>query len=455
MSSLQLRSPHATLGGITHLARLVDKIRVFNRGGLSPDYASKLGIGFDGFVCEFLGLEYARFRAALTDTDMSDDAAVAWIQKEIDWPSEQRILFFNTFIRSRGWRDNFRDRLPLRLAEIGIDDDGSIKTCCEMIDTDEGRPVPRLAAAGKRTDGSGPDLPAPVRQRAAIFQEHARPLAPQPTGEHAHLPKIAGIKAIAFDIYGTLIISGTGDISLAENEDRSAQLATALAKAGVGNFPSDPPLADRFHRTIKAAQEKRRREGITYPEVEIRAVWKAFLGELQAEGATFDPLAAAALECLAIDYECRVNPVWPMPYLAPTLSTLASKGLTLGIVSNAQFYTRLMFPAFIGVPLADLGFALDCCIYSYAEREGKPSTVLYEKLATRLKGRGISPAETLYVGNDLRNDVWPAQLVGFKTALFAGDKRSLRWRRDDPRLETVLPDAIITDLWQILQIVSG
>lgn len=454
MSSLNLRSPHATLGGVAHLARLVDKIRAFNQGELPEDYHPKLGVAFDGFVCDFLGLDYAAFRRAMTLLNFDDDEALAWIKMQLVWPSEQRILFFNTFLRSRGWRDSFRETLPLRLDSMGIDDDGSIKTCCEMIDIDEGRPVPQLPIEGEPADGSGPELPASVVRRAAIFQEHAQPLDAEPTSEVPDLPKLGPIKSVVFDIYGTLIISGTGDISLAENEDRSTQLKAALAQAGINAVAKDTPLADRFHAAIKAAQNQRRADGIEYPEVEIREVWTDFLTALSAEGPSFEVPTGETLERLAIDYECRVNPVWPMPNLAPCLASLAAQGLTLGIVSNAQFYTKLMFPAFMGVPLADLGFALDCCVYSYSEREGKPSTALYEKLATRLKARGIKPNETLYVGNDLRNDVWPAQLAGFKTALFAGDKRSLRWRKEDARLESVRPDAIITDLWQIPELVS-
>ena len=108
-----------------------------------------------------------------------------------------------------------------------------------------------------------------------------------------------------------------------------------------------------------------------------------------------------------------------------------------------------MFPAFLGRDLEGLGFWPDLQVYSYQEREGKPSTALYEKLATRLQAHAITPRETLYLGNDRRNDVWPAQQVGFKTVLFAGDQRSLRWRRDDERLANVQPDAVINGLWEL------
>ena len=40
------------------------------------------------------------------------------------------------------------------------------------------------------------------------------------------------------------------------------------------------------------------------------------------------------------------------------------------------------------------------------------------------------------------------------TVLFAGDKRSLRWREGDPLVEGCKPDAVITDLRQIAELID-
>ena len=67
---------------------------------------------------------------------------------------------------------------------------------------------------------------------------------------------------------------------------------------------------------------------------------------------------------------------------------------------------------------------------------------------------GISPEETLYVGNDKLNDIWPAAQLGLKTALFAGDQRSLRLREDDTRCSDLEPDLIITKLSQLPDLIE-
>ena len=56
----------------------------------------------------------------------------------------------------------------------------------------------------------------------------------------------------------------------------------------------------------------------------------------------------------------------------------------------------------------------------------------------------------LYVGNDMLNDIYPAAKAGFKTALFAGDSRSLRLRKDKPKCKYLSADIVITDLIQLL-----
>ena len=115
------------------------------------------------------------------------------------------------------------------------------------------------------------------------------------------------------------------------------------------------------------------------------------------------------------------------------LQFIQERGLTMSIISNAQFYTELLFEAWADRSVASLNFSPACNVWSYQELIAKPSTQLYSIAANRLfQQHAIHPAEVLYVGNDMRNDIWPAQKIGFKTALFAGDERSLRRRENDP-----------------------
>ena len=97
----------------------------------------------------------------------------------------------------------------------------------------------------------------------------------------------------------------------------------------------------------------------------------------------------------------------------------------------------------------DLGFEPKLQIYSYQYGLGKPSARLFEPAVDELRKRSIDPDEAIFVGNDMLNDILPATQVGFRTALFAGDARSLRMREDDARVSKIAPDLILTELGQL------
>jgi putative hydrolase of the HAD superfamily len=276
-------------------------------------------------------------------------------------------------------------------------------------------------------------------------------LSPQPAGEEPVLRALPGIRAIVFDIYGTLFISGSGDISLARAENRSPAVAAALATAGYKVLQAEADWSGSLLALIERFRADRGREGIEFPEVRIEEVWSALAGEATAAGWL---RGDGDIELAIVDHECRVNPAWPMPGLGETLAGLRQAGLPMGIVSNAQFYTPLLFSALMGGSIDELGFDPGLQVWSYLEREGKPSTALYRKLKYKLESASISAEQCLYVGNDIRNDIWPAGELGFRTALFAGDARSLRRRAEDPDCRDVRPDLVLTDLRQLLEVIG-
>lgn len=285
------------------------------------------------------------------------------------------------------------------------------------------------------------------------IREHSSPLEPRPTGLDALLPPLPEIRAVCFDVYGTLLISASGDIGLTLKEYRSATIAEALRETGFSIKGPSGDFADTFYNILRQHSDARRSEGIEFPEIRIDKVWQDFLALLQSGNRLSghgDPHSAA------IAYECRINPVWPMPGAAKLLHELAQRRVPLGIVSNAQFFTPLLFPALLHKNLSDLGFSSDLRIWSYEEQIGKPERSLYQLLAFRLSSLfDLQPHQCLYVGNDMRNDIAPAAASGFRTALFAGDERSLRLRKGDSLVGRTKPDVILTELNQLLTVLPS
>ncbi len=193
------------------------------------------------------------------------------------------------------------------------------------------------------------------------------------------------IRAVLFDVYGTLLVSRAG-----------------------GSHP-DPELREAIARVHAASPHP-------FPEVDIREIYAGLRPEL----------TAAEIEALAMEQECAFNPVSAMPGAVDTLRTLASSGMALGLVSNAQFYTVPILERCLGASLAGLGIDPALCQFSYALRRAKPDPVIFHAAQEALAQRGIEPAAVLYVGNDVRNDIDPARATGFRTALLAGDPEIVR-----------------------------
>ena len=268
--------------------------------------------------------------------------------------------------------------------------------------------------------------------------EYLKPLVPLRT-ELNPSGKLSGkVKCVLFDIYGTLFISGSGDVGTAKSETRiNTDLESLLLRYGIRERPQD--LLRKLFRAIEERHQERKQHGVDYPEIEIDRIWAEILRLRDLD----------VVRDFAAQYDLIVNPVYPMPHLREALSACRSGGLEMGIISNAQFYTRSLFHWFLGTDPEAIGFRRDLLLYSYRFGYAKPSKHMFIEAVDRLGKMGIEPPGVLYLGNDMLNDVLPARAVGFQTALFAGDARSLRLRKEDPRCSGLSPNIVITDLIQL------
>jgi putative hydrolase of the HAD superfamily len=284
-------------------------------------------------------------------------------------------------------------------------------------------------------------------QRVDSIRRLCLPLEPIPTGESPQLAKLPRIRAVLFDIYGTMFVSGSGEVGTARQAAREDAMAEALAVCAAQIQGPASSAMDLFFQAIEQSHERSRQQGVQYPEVDILAIWRAVLVELaRQELIGKQEWEINEIKRLAVEYEGRANPAWPMPGLDSCLAVLREKGILLGIISNAQFYTLELFPALLGERAESIGFDPKLQFYSYRHGCAKPGTELHEMAGHSLAERGILPEEVLYVGNDMLNDILPTRRVGFRSALFAGDRRSLRRRDDDPRVRGLIPDIVLTRL---------
>ncbi|WP_169311873.1 HAD family hydrolase [Gracilinema caldarium] len=239
---------------------------------------------------------------------------------------------------------------------------------------------------------------------------------------------LSDIRVILFDIYGTLFSSAAGDIGtegppLFKCPEPDSVLTCYEQEAAYFR----KAVLER-HLTAYAVTP--------YPEVRVEEIWEAYQDKPEnLSGAEY-----------ALRYELEHNPVTPMPGALNCIRTLLEKGFELGIVSNAQFYTPLLFKAFWGADPIELGFTEAFIAYSYIHGRAKPDPELFKIVLDEVRSKGYQVDECLYVGNDMLNDVFGAKNVGMRAALFAGDKKSLRLREDNPLCKDLLPDLVIDSL---------
>ncbi len=268
------------------------------------------------------------------------------------------------------------------------------------------------------------------------------PLSPIPTGLKPSGSLHPPAACVLLDVYGTLFISASGDLHSFEIDPAKRETLRVLLERW--RVPGTPEiLVKQLLTAIQASHTRLKARGVDFPEVRIERLWNSLL--------RFDEPRRS--KAFAAEFESVANPVHPMPRLREFLAGLKDRKILMGILSNAQFYTPALFKKYLGSGLKDLGFRKDLIFFSFQFGWAKPSLFLYEKAEARLRAEGIAAKQVLYVGNDMLNDILPARKVGFKTALFAGDARSLRLRKEDPRCRGVKPDLVVTDLIQILNFV--
>lgn len=294
------------------------------------------------------------------------------------------------------------------------------------------------------------------------FLDNLEKLKPIPTSADPLVYRDRDIKAVVFDIYGTLLISSSGDIEEAELSVNN--VLNSFEAVGISLNGSDKKLSAAFviseylgkiqeHKHIKNIHENQ------FPEVDTREIWFEVFKILQSMRIISGNIDKKKILEFAFIFELLSNPVYPMPGMKNIIKYLNQKKIPLGIVSNAQFYSPPIMNYFL---LSELSknenieyFDAELLMFSYKFLKSKPDLSLFQALIPLFKRKySLDPKNILFVGNDMLKDIMPSSMCGFKTALFAGDKRSLRLREDKDLLKKFKPDFIVTELKQIKKILA-
>ncbi len=230
------------------------------------------------------------------------------------------------------------------------------------------------------------------------------------------------VRAIIFDVYATLLQVGAPP---ADAEARWTELFAEML--------GEPPSLSRTEFSVRSSQviaqqhAAARVRGIRCPEI----LWPSIVSEV-LPGLSRWPtkkFEEFIFRQMQIGRTLRLA-----DHAGECLRHLNEKGSPLGIASNSQHYTlRELGEALHGAGLNLSLFDPHLCFWSFQNGFSKPDSHVFQILTARLEARGISPGETLMVGDRLDNDIQPArahgwqawQLVSKSQAGLSGDWREL------------------------------
>ena len=137
------RSPKALLGGMAHLGRFIDKIRMRHAGKIQ-EY-NYITVGFDKYLVDFLQIDPKAFEQRVL-AGGTDEELLNWVKANSRKPSDQEIAQWSQGLLASGPKDDAaQQRFQGRLQEVAmkravaVSSLPPVSTWADVIELDEGR----------------------------------------------------------------------------------------------------------------------------------------------------------------------------------------------------------------------------------------------------------------------------------------------------------------------------
>lgn len=282
---------------------------------------------------------------------------------------------------------------------------------------------------------------------------------------------LPGIKAVTWNVYGTLLRITDGDLLLLPAQEVRMQVALEKTIQEFNMWQSmtrksGAPWQHLFTQYKEVLEEMQ----LTVPakkgdigQVSTTKIWRKLISRLEQKQYEYDldfygdPDEYS--EKVAFFFHSCLQGVAAMDKAAAVVKAVADAGLDQGLLADGQSFTLTQllraFQATTKLPPLSRLFAAECVVVSFDVGVKKPSRTLFATAVEAFAKRGLEPAEVLYVSNRWPDDLTVAKQTGFRTALFAGDKNSLQASAPELLTSDLRPDRLLTELTQIRNLLEA
>ncbi|MEZ6059015.1 MAG: HAD family hydrolase [Planctomycetaceae bacterium] len=295
--------------------------------------------------------------------------------------------------------------------------------------------------------------------------------APTPVRAVPKLKPLPGIRAVLWDVYGTILRTSDGGFSLFPNDE--VRLQIALDKTihefhmwhSMYRKPGPPwksminQYRDYAQRLSMMAPERRG----DFTDVDLVDVWEGIVDRLYDKDYSYDAGIYGDVRqlCQKIAYffHCNLQALEARCGAVQVMTDLAALEIQQGLLADGQSFTMVQLLRALGaqgtLPPLPTVFCPETILFSHQLGVKKPSKSLFSTACEELRSIGIAPEETLHVSCRLTTDLVPAKAAGMKTALLAAEKNGLEAPVEMLKDSATRPDRLVTDLTQISDIVGG
>jgi FMN phosphatase YigB (HAD superfamily) len=316
-------------------------------------------------------------------------------------------------------------------------------------------------------------MPLTLEQYAAYLDTRdlswPAPLPVTTPSARPHLRRLPGIRLVTWNLYGTLLAIGDGELHFEHPNTFIMELAldkTLQEFKMWGSMTRKPGQPFEYLRQLytKALDEQRLAPSHKekHPELSAERVWENIIKKLLQKDYQFDAGFFGSLneysKKVAYFFHANLQGTACYPGAAEALRHVRRCGLHQGLLANAQCFSLVQLQRGLtrqdGAANLDDLFEADLRVLSCDLGVRKPSERLYKNLLEAAAAHGIQPHQVLHIGSRIAWDVRPARKLGMRTALFAGDAASLQASKTELKVAANRPDRLMTELGQLQEIIA-